>query len=106
MTNIAYKRIELVDDQYYIINSSEELYVTSYNEANISLLVDLRESNKDIDIKINVRSFAKLKLILFTIGKNNSYNLEINLDESSYLDFYTADYLSNTTTNKIIIQFI
>lgn len=102
MTNIAYKRIELVDDQYYIINSSEELYVASYNEANISLLVDLRESNKDIDIKINVRSFAKLKLILFTIGKNNSYNLEINLDESSYLDFYTADYLSNTTTNKIV----
>ena len=102
MTYVAYKRIPLIDNQYYSINSSEELYVSSYSEANISLLVDLRENNKDIDIKIDVRSFAKLKLILFTIGNNNSYNLEINLDESSYLDLYNADYLSNSNTNKVI----
>ena len=102
MTYVAYKRIPLIDNQYYSINSSEELYVSSYSEANISLLVDLRETNKDIDIKIDVRSFAKLKLILFAIGNNNSYNLEINLDESSYLDFYSADYLSNSNTNKVI----
>lgn len=102
MTDIAYRRIELFGDQYYIINSSEELYVTNSHEANISLLVDLREQSEDANILINLRSDAKLKLILFTIGNNNSYNLEINLDENAHLDLYTADYLSNTNTNKTI----
>ena len=103
MTDRAYRRIGLTGNQYYSIDSSEELYVTNYDEANISLLVDLREKDEeDINILINLRSNSKLKLILFTIGNNNSYNLEINLDESSYLEFYTADYLSNTSTNKTI----
>ena len=70
MTDRAYRRIGLVGDQYYMIDSSEELYVTNYDEANMSLLVDLRKKDEqDINSLINLRSNSKLKLILFTKKK-------------------------------------
>jgi len=81
-----------------LINDVEINFNKNYS-GTLNLLVNVKD-NKKINIILNENS--NVKIIVITFGEF-SYTLNIDIKDDSYLDLYTADYISkDASINKVI----
>ena len=76
-------RFNVISNTKYTLNLKED------TEETVSIFVD-GDLSEGVSLEINVNKYSKLNLVLFTLNVK-SYVLNINLYESSELNFTTSD---------------
>ena len=87
-------RYEVLSSESITLKDSLDLIISEEKDLELRVFFDLRGINEKKVLNVKVSDYARLKLIVFALGDNASYELNVDLAKSSYLDLYTADHFS------------